>query len=102
MRPIRRRILLAAAALAAAPLARAQKATKLPVLGILSPFPQPAAPTLERCAHYIDLVLRGANVAEMPVELPTAYQIAINLRTAKTLGLAVPQPLLLRADKVIE
>lgn len=60
------------------------------------------APTIVRCAHYVDLVLRGASAAGIPVELPSAYEIAVNLRTAGTLGLEVPQSLLLRADKVIE
>jgi len=59
-------------------------------------------PTIVRCAHYVDLVLRGANVAEIPVELPSAYDTAVNLRTARALGLTVPQEILLRADKVIE
>ena len=60
------------------------------------------APTIVRCAHYVDLVLRGASAAGIPVELPSAYEIALNLRTARALGLAVPPPLLLRADRVIE
>jgi len=59
-------------------------------------------PTIPRCAEYIDRVLRGAKVAEIPVELPTAYDTAVNLHTARKLGLAVPQALLLRADKVFE
>jgi len=57
-------------------------------------------PTIPRCAEYIDLVLRGAKVAEIPVELPATYDTAVNLRTARALGLAVPQEILLRADKV--
>jgi putative ABC transport system substrate-binding protein len=60
------------------------------------------APTIVRCAHYVDLVLRGASPAGIPVELPSVYDIAVNLRTARALGLEVPRPLLLRADKVFE
>ena len=53
-------------------------------------------------ATYIDRILRGANPAEMPVQLPTKYEMVLNLKTAKTLGLTVPSSIRLRADKVIE
>jgi len=59
-------------------------------------------PTIVRCAHYVDLMLRGASPAGIPVEQPSVYDIAVNLRTARTLDLAVPPALLLRADKVVE
>ena len=61
-----------------------------------------ARPTIARSFDYVDRILRGAKPAELPVELPTKYVLAVNLRTAKLLGLAVPQSILLRADRVIE
>jgi len=59
-------------------------------------------PSLLRSAEYVDRILRGAKPADLPVELPRDYEIAVNLATAKSLGLKVPQSILLQADKVIE
>jgi putative ABC transport system substrate-binding protein len=69
--------------------------------GLMSYGPDLLAVT-RRAAWYVDRILRGAKPAELPVEQPTKLELVINLRTAKSLGLTIPQSILLRADEVIQ
>jgi len=69
--------------------------------GLLSYGPLPQE-RFQRMAVYVDRILRGARPADLPIERPTTFELVVNLKTARTLGLTIPQALLLRADHVIE
>ena len=69
--------------------------------GLLSYGPDPVD-IFRRAATYVDRILRGEKPAELPVQMPTKFEMAVNVKTAKALGLAVPPSIMLRADEVIE
>ena len=68
--------------------------------GVLTYGPK-LAPVLRRGAAYVDRILKGAKPQDLPIEQPTEFELVVNLKTAKALGLTIPQSILLRADEVI-
>jgi len=70
--------------------------------GMLMTYGPSNVALFSRAAYFVDKILKGAKPAELPVEQPTKYELVINLKTARTLGLMIPPSLLRRADQIIE
>jgi putative ABC transport system substrate-binding protein len=90
---------------------RSEASHRLPAIGAYRTFPDAgglasygSSPTdlFRRAASYVDRILKGASPADLPVQTPTTFEMVINLRTAKALGLSLNHDFLLRADDIIE
>ena len=79
-----------------------EEGRELPEAGGLLSYSTSEPERYRRVAIYIDKILRGAQPGDLPIERATKFELVINLKTAKTLGIIIPQSLLLRADEVIQ
>ena len=94
-----------------APIILAAARNKVPAVYWQSPFARDGGllsygpdvvDTFRRAASYVDRILRGAKPGDLPVQFPTKFEMVLNLKTARALGLAVPRSILLRTDEVID
>jgi putative ABC transport system substrate-binding protein len=70
--------------------------------GALCTFGPRLTESYRRLAYYVDRILKGAKPADLPIEQPTKFELVVNLKTAKALGLTIPQTVLLQADELIQ
>jgi putative ABC transport system substrate-binding protein len=97
---IHRDLILSLAARHRLPMISAYKS--YPAGGGLMSYGSDVADLFRGAASYVDRILRGAKVSELPVQFPTKFELIVNVRAAKTLGRTIPEAFLLRADELIE